>query len=170
MADALDSKSSSQKECGFDSHRPHHSGGPPVSGSFSSIPSGAASSDCTSTWRWCMARIDGAGRCWRKLHLGVDADGFIVASELTDSGMDDGSVGAAMIRGYDGSIERFTGDGAYDTRAIYEALAAGGGGPVTRPRGGRIRPSVESCNNAPPQRPWTRRSVRKGRCSGFAWT
>ncbi len=57
-------------------------------------------------------------RCWRKLHLGVDADGFIVASDLTDSRMDDGSVGAATIRGYDGSIERFTGDGAYDTRAI----------------------------------------------------
>ena len=32
-------------------------------------------------------------RCWRKLHLGVDPDAFIVASVLTDSGMDDGSVG-----------------------------------------------------------------------------
>ena len=66
-------------------------------------------------------------RCWRKLHLGVDAGGFIVASELTESGVDDGSVGATMIRGQGAGIERFTADGAYDTRAIYEALAATGG-------------------------------------------
>ncbi len=30
-----------------------------------------------------------ARRGWRKLHVGVDADGFIVASELTESGADD---------------------------------------------------------------------------------
>ncbi|MSP17028.1 MAG: IS5 family transposase [Myxococcales bacterium] len=66
-------------------------------------------------------------RCWRKLHLGVDADGFIVASELTESGVDDGFVGVAIIRGHRAGIVRFTADGAYDTRAIYEALAAVGG-------------------------------------------
>ena len=66
-------------------------------------------------------------RCWRKLHLGVDAGGFIVASELTESWVDDSSVGAAMIRGVGSGIKRFNADGAYDTRAIYEALAATGG-------------------------------------------
>ncbi len=65
-------------------------------------------------------------RSWRKLHLGVDADGFIVAAALTESGVDDSSVGAAIIRGLGSGIKRFNADGAYDSRAVYEALAAGG--------------------------------------------
>jgi hypothetical protein len=63
-------------------------------------------------------------RKWRKLHLGIDGDGFIVASKLTESSVDDSSVGVAMIGHFGAAIGRFTGDGAYDTRAIYEALAA----------------------------------------------
>ena len=70
-------------------------------------------------------------RCWRKLHLGVDAKGFIVASELTQSGVDDSSVEVAMIRGVGSGIKRFNADGAYDTRAVYEALAAAGGERIT---------------------------------------
>ncbi|MFT7622190.1 MAG: hypothetical protein ACI9WU_001358, partial [Myxococcota bacterium] len=70
-------------------------------------------------------------RAWRKLHLAVDSEGFIVTSELTGSGVDDASVGVAMIERNDASIQRFTADGAYDTRAIYVALAAvGGPGPT----------------------------------------
>ena len=56
----------------------------------------------------------------------MDAGGYIVASELTESGVDDGSVGAAIIRGHRAGITRFTADGAYDTRAIYEAMTAVG--------------------------------------------
>ncbi len=66
-------------------------------------------------------------RSWRKLHLGVDGDGFIVASALTDSGVDDASVGVALIGQVGTTIAHFTADGAYDTRAIYESLAANGG-------------------------------------------
>ncbi len=66
-------------------------------------------------------------RSWRKLHLGVDGDGFIVASALTDSGVDDASVGVALIGQVGATIAHFTADGAYDTRAIYESLAANGG-------------------------------------------
>jgi hypothetical protein len=65
-------------------------------------------------------------RSWRKLHLGVDSDGFIVASSLTGSGVDDSSVGVTMIRKSEARIGRFTADGAYDTTVIYEALAAVG--------------------------------------------
>ena len=65
-------------------------------------------------------------RSWRKLHLGVDGDGFIVASSLTDSGIDDASVGVAMIKEGEASIGRFTADGAYDTTVIYQALATAG--------------------------------------------
>ena len=45
-----------------------------------------------------------------------------MAYELTGSGVDDASVGVAMIDRIDSTIERFTADGAYDTRAIYEVL------------------------------------------------
>ena len=69
-------------------------------------------------------RTSNKRRAWRKLHIGVDAGGFIIASELTDSGVDDASVGVAIIEGIEGAIERFTADGAYDTRAIYEVLGA----------------------------------------------
>jgi len=70
-------------------------------------------------------------RSWRKLHLGIDSDGFIVATELTDSSVDDASVGTTMIDHMEAAIARFTADGAYDTRAIYAALAASGEADVT---------------------------------------
>ena len=61
----------------------------------------------------------------------MDAQGFIVASELTDSGVDDASAGVGMIERIEATVDRFTADGAYDTRAIYEALGAvGDAGPT----------------------------------------
>jgi hypothetical protein len=57
----------------------------------------------------------------------VDAQGFIVASALTDSGQDDATVGVMMIDGLEATIERFTADGAYDTRAVYQALTEAAG-------------------------------------------
>ena len=62
-------------------------------------------------------------RRWRKLHLGIDGDGYIIASALTDSGEDDASVGISMPEQVK-DIAQFTADGAYDTRPMYEALAA----------------------------------------------
>ena len=70
-------------------------------------------------------------RNWRKLHLGVDEDGFIVASELTDSSVNDASVGVTMLDQMEAVIARFIADGAYDTRAIYEALATSGEADIT---------------------------------------
>ena len=77
-------------------------------------------------WHNLKHRTSNKRRSWRKLHLAVDSSGFIVASELTSSGADDASVGATMIEKIEVAIERFTADGAYDTRAIYEALTAAG--------------------------------------------
>ncbi len=37
------------------------------------------------------------GRSWRKLHFGVDGEGFVVTSRLTDSGSDDALVGVGMF-------------------------------------------------------------------------
>ena len=49
-----------------------------------------------------------------------------MASALTDSGVDDSSVGVDVIKENEARMARFTADGAYDTRAIYEALATSG--------------------------------------------
>ncbi len=65
-------------------------------------------------------------RSWRKLHLGVDGEGFIVTSRLTDSGADDALVGVGMIEELEAFIARFTADGAYDGKVVYEAVAARG--------------------------------------------
>ena len=78
-------------------------------------------------WHSHKHRTSNKRRAWRKLHLGVDSDGFVVAAQLTDSFVDDASVGVALIEGTDVAITRFGADGAYDTRAVYEALGAVGG-------------------------------------------
>ena len=96
-------------------------------------------------------------RCWLKPHRGVDAKGFIVASEPTERGLDYASVGIAMTPGHGPGIERVTADGAYDTRAVHEALAAAGGrrNTVVIPRTGRMRPCprlATTCSGSATQR------------------
>ena len=61
-----------------------------------------------------------ARRVWRKLHVGVDDDGFIVAATLTKSSEDDPSTVPKLLEQVDSPIKRFTADGAYDTRPVYE--------------------------------------------------
>ena len=48
-------------------------------------------------WRAHKPKTSNKRRRWHKLHLGIDGGGFIVASELTDSSVDDASVGISMI-------------------------------------------------------------------------
>jgi hypothetical protein len=74
-------------------------------------------------WHAHKHRTANKRRRWRKLHLGADAQGFVVAAALTDSREHDATVGVRMIGGVDCAIGRFTADGAYDTRELYEALA-----------------------------------------------
>jgi hypothetical protein len=58
--------------------------------------------------------------------LGVDADGFVIASALTDSGADDAATGVSLLEQVEAAIARFTADGAYDSRDLYEAVASVG--------------------------------------------
>lgn len=67
----------------------------------------------------------GKRRTWRKLHLGVDEKtGFIHASVLTENGKGDGD--AQQVENLLGEvrspIDKFSGDGAYDTYEIWELL------------------------------------------------
>ena len=74
---------------------------------------------------WAAARHGGAGRrAWKKLHLGVDRSGAIVAQVLTDGNADDAATGLDLIDALEGDIASFTADAAYDTIWIYEAADA----------------------------------------------
>ena len=69
-------------------------------------------------------------RSWRKLHLAIDGDGYIIASALTDRIVSDASVGISILEKIEGTIARFTADGAYDSRPMYDALAAAGASDI----------------------------------------
>ncbi len=88
-------------------------------------------------------------RGWKKLHLGVDRTGMIVAAILTDWNANDGKTALDLIDEVKCDITSITADTAYDTLAIYTASAARGADVVvppsrsaTRSRQRRSRSSV----------------------------
>lgn len=72
-------------------------------------------------------------RGWKKLHLGVDRGGVIVAQAVTDSMGDDATTGVGLLDEVTGVIARVTADSAYDTLAFYEAARARGARVVVPP-------------------------------------
>ncbi len=83
---------------------------------------------------WAAAKHGTKGtRDWRKLHVGVDERGFIIAHGMTESRVDDASVVPDLLKQVDGSIERFTADGAYDKAAVYDLLTERGAEVVVPP-------------------------------------
>ena len=83
---------------------------------------------------WAAVKHGGHGRRgWKKLHLGVDGSGAIVAHVLTDGNVDDAPTGLVLIDAVDVDISRVTADGAYDTIAVYEATAVCGATVVIPP-------------------------------------
>ena len=74
---------------------------------------------------WAAAKHGGRGRRgWKKLPLGVDRSGVIVARALTEASVDDATTGIALIEAVDGALGRVTADAAYDTISFYEAAGA----------------------------------------------
>ena len=72
--------------------------------------------------QWAAVKHDIKGiRAWRKLHVGVDVNGFIVVEQLTDSTVDDASVVEGLLDQVGADMELFTADGVYDTWSIREA-------------------------------------------------
>jgi hypothetical protein len=83
---------------------------------------------------WAAARYGGRGkRGWKKLHLGVDRSGVIVAEALTRGNADDAKTALDLIDEVEGDITSVTADTAYDTLAIYDASAARGAEVVVPP-------------------------------------
>ena len=108
------------------------------------------------TWKY---RLGGSRRGWRKLHLGVDDDGFIVTSALTSGSAADATTAVELIDQVGGDIERFTADGAYDAACVYEAVAGRRRGPlevVIPPRRGALEHDVPHATA-----PWRTRHIRR---------
>ncbi len=83
---------------------------------------------------WAAAKHGGGGkRGWRKLHLGVDADGLIHTQLLTKSNVDDVTTGIKIIKATKGKLNRVTADAAYDAVGFYEAARARGARVVVPP-------------------------------------
>ena len=83
---------------------------------------------------WAAAKYGGRGRRgWKKLHLGVDRTGVIVAQTLTDGAFNDAKTGLTLIDNVVVDVESLTADSAYDTLAIYDASAARGAEVVVPP-------------------------------------
>lgn len=69
--------------------------------------------------QWAAAKRGGKRRRgWKKLHLGVDATGEIVAQILTDINVHDGATAVAIIGGAGGPIRSVTADAAYESKPV----------------------------------------------------
>jgi IS5 family transposase len=83
---------------------------------------------------WAAVKHGGRGkRAWKKLHLGVERSGVIVAGALTHGSADDAKTALDLIDDVAGDIASFTADAAYDTIAIYDAAAKVGAEVVVPP-------------------------------------
>ena len=61
-------------------------------------------------------------RRWRKLHLGVDGEGWIHASKITDDHEQDPCQVPDLLDQVEREINSFVGDGIYDRDSVYEAV------------------------------------------------
>jgi transposase len=95
---------------------------------------------------WAAAKYGGRGRRgWKKLHLGVDRTGMIVAQALTHGSADDAKAALDLIDSIKDDIESLTADAAYDTLAIYGASAARGAEVVVPPSRSATRSRQRRC-------------------------
>jgi IS5 family transposase len=83
---------------------------------------------------WARAKHGVRGtRGWKKLHLGVDRSGVIIAHALTEATVDDATMAIELIKAVDGRVASITGDAAYDAIAFYDAAGARGATVVVPP-------------------------------------
>ncbi len=83
------------------------------------------------------ARTGGAARSWRKIHIGIDEQTLeIRAVEVTSSNVGDAPVLPDLLAQIPGEeeIATVTADGAYDTRACHDAIAARDAAAIIPPR------------------------------------
>ena len=101
-------------------------------------------------------------RTWRKLHIGVDeATGEILVSALTTADVSDGEALPEMLREVDAPVTKVSGDGAYDHREDYAAIAALGAEALIPPREGARIWRHGNSRNAPLERDRHLRRIRE---------
>ena len=61
-------------------------------------------------------------RRWKKLHVGVDEEGWIHASTVTDGHEQDPAQVPRLLAQVDRDMDRFVADGIYDQDPVYAAL------------------------------------------------
>ncbi len=84
---------------------------------------------------WAAVKHGGNGkRAWKKLHLGVDRSGVIVAELLTEGDAHDSNTALDLLGTIEDDIASFTADSAYDTIAIYDAAEARKAKVIVPPR------------------------------------
>jgi len=73
---------------------------------------------------------------WKKLHIGVDKNGWIMASKVTEGYEQDPSQVPTLVDQVDRKIDCFVGDGIYDREPVYEAVQqhSSGASMVVPPR------------------------------------
>ena len=59
---------------------------------------------------------------WKKLHIGVDKNGWIMASKVTEGSEQDPSQVPDLLDQVDREIDCFVGDGIYDREPVYEVV------------------------------------------------
>jgi hypothetical protein len=59
---------------------------------------------------------------WKKRHIGVDDQGQIIASTVSESNEQDPSQVPELVDQIEGEIDRFVGDGTYDREPVYTAV------------------------------------------------
>ena len=94
-------------------------------------------------------------RAWRKLHIGVDEEGFIVAAALTPGSVDEASTLPDLLGRIEDPIRRFTADGAYDQRSGYDRIGAAGTEDVVIV----IPPRRSAVSSGPTDGPWRQREA-----------
>lgn len=60
---------------------------------------------------------------WKKLHIGVDESGWVIASVVTDDNAQDPSQVPVLLAQVNGDVEHFVADGIYDRESVYAAVA-----------------------------------------------
>jgi hypothetical protein len=104
-------------------------------------------------------------RRWKKLHIGVDAQGRIIASKVTESHEQDPAQVPELLAQVDGVIDRFVGDGIFDQAPVYTAIEnhSPGAQVIIPPRKDAVLSPM--AKNAPTQRDQYVLAIEsKGRC------
>jgi len=82
----------------------------------------------------------GKRRTWRKLHVGVnEATGEILAAVASTNNISDDEAFGDLLDGIEHEIEQVSGDGAYDKRKCYNAIAKRGAIATIPPRKDAVR-------------------------------